>query len=183
MMYHELSDSELVSLAREGSKKAFEALVRRFTPGLVGFLHSLETPVSLVDDIVQETFTKAFFRLVQFDQSRRFSTWLFGIGKNAFFDHCRKNARERKMFDSLDISTFLLPPEKFEEQVEKQKTVEELLQLLPEKAKILIELRIFRDLPFAEIADLLDDTEGNVRIKFFRIIHQLRTLAGKGGKK
>ncbi|RCK78115.1 MAG: RNA polymerase sigma-70 factor, ECF subfamily [Candidatus Ozemobacter sibiricus] len=174
------SDADLVRRALEGARDGYAGLVDRHLPSLVGFLRYLNAPPPLVDDLVQETFTKAFKHLRDYDPRRPFTTWLFSIGKNTFYDHCRKHHREQKMLEAH-------PPapdtsfEGVEEGVVKRRTLEELLASLNEQERMLIQLRIYQDLPFAEIAQIMGDSEGALRVRFHRILKTLRAAASKEG--
>jgi RNA polymerase sigma factor (sigma-70 family) len=167
-----LSDAELVTQAMAGSQSGYTGLVDRHLGPLVGFLRYLGTPADLVDDIAQETFTRAFRSLNQYDSGRPFGSWLLTIGKHAFYDHCRASRRQAKPTDALPLPAESGPG--LEENVIKRRSVEELLAGLPEDARLLVELRVFQDWSFAEIAALLETQEGNVRVRFHRLLRRLR---------
>ncbi len=171
-------DADLVRQALSGDRNGFQGLVKRHLPDLVGFFRHLEVPSSIFDDIIQETFIKAFAHLSSFDQARPFTTWLLTIGKNVFYDQCRKRATEQKHLDTPEP-----PPasEQVEDAALKRRTLDELLDSLSESEKFLVQLRIFQDLPFQEIGKILGEPEANVRVRFHRILKVLRQTAGKEG--
>ncbi|NLI75044.1 MAG: sigma-70 family RNA polymerase sigma factor [Candidatus Riflebacteria bacterium] len=174
------TDADLVHRALEGARDGYCGLVDRHLPSLVGFLRYLNAPPPLVDDLVQETFTKAFGHLADYDPERPFTTWLFSIGKNTFYDHCRKHHREQKMLDAHP-ATRESATEGVEEGAVKRRTLEELLASLTEEERMLVQLRIYQDLPFGEIAQVLGDSEGALRVRFHRVLKTLRVAAGKEG--
>ena len=166
-------DAEFVNMARAGQDAGYNALVDRHLPALVGFLKYLGAPSSQLDDIVQETFTKAFRNLTMFDTGRSFSTWILTIGRNAFYDHCRKNSREREFLKELPTEQ----PKSVEDSVVGRHTLDQLLEQLSEDAKLLVELRVFREMPFSEMAEFLACSEGALRVKFHRVMKSLRVAA------
>lgn len=169
------NDSELVIQARGGSEKAYESLVDKHLPGLFGFFRYLEAPRMIIDDLVQETFTKAFRSLDHYDVSRPFMPWLLSIARNTFYDHCRKEARDRELAkpDPSEAAG------EMETDVINRHSVQEMLNSLSEEGKFLVELRIFQDLPFSDIAKIVGEAETTVRVRFHRILHKLRQVAGK----
>jgi len=173
------SDAELVRRALAGAREGYAGLVDRHLPALVGFLRYLNAPAPLVDDMVQESFTKAFQHLSEYDPQRSFTTWLFSICKNTFYDHCRRHNREQKMLDARNRNPQIA--EGVEEGAIKRRTLEELLASLTEEEKLFVQMRIYQDLPFGEIAQVLGDTEGSLRVRFHRILKTLRVAAGKEG--
>lgn len=164
------SDADLVGQVRAGRREGFEPLVRRHVPSLMRFLQYLGVPRDLQDDLIQETFAKAFERLGQYDTGRPFVTWLLTIGRNLFYDQCRKTSQERREPPPPEPAT----AEPIETTVLGNLSVEQLLQHLPADARVLVELRIFRELPFAEISKTMDVPEAHLRVRFQRVMARLR---------
>ncbi len=171
-----LTDADLVGQILEGEASRFDELVRRHLGSLVGFFRYLHVKPEILDDMVQETFLKALRKLTSFDRKKPFSTWLLTIGKHTCIDHFRKNAREKK---NMEGDTSPVATESPENQIVTRQTLETVLATLPEDAKLLLELRIYKQLPFSEIAETLEESEIGVRVKFHRLLKILRERAGK----
>jgi RNA polymerase sigma-70 factor, ECF subfamily len=73
------TDEELAAGAAAGSRPAFDELVSRYGPRLFHFLRARAGPDEDVEDLVQETFLKAYRHIGRYDPRRRFSTWLYTI--------------------------------------------------------------------------------------------------------
>jgi RNA polymerase sigma-70 factor (ECF subfamily) len=168
---------DLIVQAQQGNKPSFEALVKKSVPCLVGFFKYLGVPFQHMDDLVQETYMRVFKSLKGFDTSKSFAPWLVTIGRHVYDDL-------RKSQSKLPLEPDAIPEPVFgtEEQVENRQIVRDLLKNLSDEALLLIELRIFQDLPFSEIARITGETEGALRVRFHRILGNLRSLAEKGGK-
>lgn len=164
-------DAELVTLALSGDQKGFEGLVDRYLPSLIGFFRYLRVPPGQIDDLVQETFTKALGALKQFDTSRPFLPWLVTIGRNHFLRQARLSKREQSLPEDWDLPD----PGRVEEQAVTRQSLGDILRKLPEEARFLVELRIFQDLPFQEIAQITGQSEGALRVRYHRILQLLRT--------
>lgn len=89
----ELDDTTLASLAVSGEQSAFLVLYDRYKTGVMlhvgGFIPIREE----VEDVVLESFQKAFSQIEFYNPEYRFSTWLFRIARNTAFDHIEKFAR------------------------------------------------------------------------------------------
>jgi RNA polymerase sigma-70 factor (ECF subfamily) len=95
-----LSDISLVTqVAVLHNQKAFDQLVRKYQSPVRRFLlHLTLGNEALSDDLAQETFLKAYTHIAQFKAISSFSTWLFRIAYNVFYDE----VRSRKQTDDLD---------------------------------------------------------------------------------
>ncbi|HKE20555.1 MAG TPA: sigma-70 family RNA polymerase sigma factor [Kofleriaceae bacterium] len=89
----DLTVDDLATRAQGGDEACFQELVSRLRGPLTSFIaRRLQRP-SDADDAVQETFLRAYRHLDRYDPARRFSTWLFAIGKNVASNH---RAAERR---------------------------------------------------------------------------------------
>ena len=89
-------DNALVELAKQGERRAFDALCVRHCPKLVGYLvrrYGRSEYSQDIEDVVQETLLLAWTHIAKFRGDSQFSTWLCTIGRNAFLNHV---ARERR---------------------------------------------------------------------------------------
>lgn len=169
------TDTEVVHEVRNGNNKLFHILVDRHLPSLVGFFRFIRVPDSMIDDMLQETFLRAFERLNQFDTERSFTTWLTVVGRNIFYSEMRKKDRNPPELPR-DVSQHSCEYD----EVLARETVRELLEGLDEESKFLIELRIFRDLPFNEISEITGMPLATLRVKIHRILARLRLRAQEG---
>ena len=90
------TDEELAARAAAGSRPAFEELVSRYSLRLFHFLRSRSGSDEDVEDLVQETFLKAYRNIGRYDSERRFSTWLYTIALRLSISRHRSR-RERPL--------------------------------------------------------------------------------------
>jgi len=171
----EAADLELAQAFRQGRKEAFHGLVDRHLDRLVAYLRYLRVPEAHLDDLVQETFLRAFLSFGAFDLARPFLPWLLRIGRNVFFTAARKEEHEAAKAGALDRP----PPVDVERTAESNLAVEDWMRRLDEEERLLVELRVFQRVPFAEIAGLFQMQEPAVRIRFSRLMKRLRGVAGE----
>ena len=176
-----ISDLELVRKAGQGEDTAFHELVDRYANDLFRLAYSLTGNADDAEDILQETFIKAFRHIDTFrnEQSGAFQAWLQRICVNNSISHLRKMKRRRDNFLSLsDMHTE--PTDKNsspEEKVEHQRFlnfVEQAVNRLSPKQKVIFDLRYTQHKTIRSIAHLLGSSESNVKTQLSRSVKKLR---------
>ena len=167
------SDLELVRLIKKGDSKALENLLEIYIPQLNAFFHYIHVDENNIEDLIQETFERMIKKIDTFDEDKRFSTWLMTIGKNLYVDQYRRKIKADELNSEKDIDVSSSDPE---EEVVGKISVEELLKTLSDKEKFLIEMRVFKQMPFAEISEVTGETETSLRSRFFRALSRLRSI-------
>jgi RNA polymerase sigma-70 factor (ECF subfamily) len=149
------TDLELIQDVKCGQKKSFEALVIRHEKFLMKSIVRMTRDLDAAEDIVQDTFIKAYKRLTLFEGRSSFRSWLYQIALNTARNRFRKHSRETVGTDNMDVAV--------DTQIENQVIaldVRSILQgeiaKLPDRQRTALSLRIFEDLSFKEIADIMD---------------------------
>ncbi|MBK6495977.1 MAG: sigma-70 family RNA polymerase sigma factor [Gemmatimonadetes bacterium] len=93
-----LENSRLVAAHLAGDERAFGELVRRYQVRLLNFIFRMIGDRERAEDLVQEAFVRVHRHLHRFDQSRKFSTWLYTIGSNLAKNELRNRARSPLVF-------------------------------------------------------------------------------------
>lgn len=174
-MLRKKEDLLLIRKIRAGEVGALERLIDRYLNQLVNFFRYLRAPEASIDDLVQDTFERVINRLDAYDEQKRFSSWILTVGRNLYFDQCRRENRKR---DHLQQAVYE-PSQSPEDEVVERQTASELLQTLNPQERFLVEMRVFQNMPFAEIAELTGEVEVTLRSRFFRIMGRLRITLEK----
>ena len=98
-MLRDLDSEELAWRAKQGCQASFTELVHRYAPRLHAFLRRKTRDRHEVEDLVQDTFIKAYQNLGRYDDSWKFSTWLFTIATRLAASHRRKREPRSSTFD------------------------------------------------------------------------------------
>ena len=131
------------------------------------------------EDIVQETFLRAYRALDRFDPQAQVSTWLYAIASNCAIDLLRRRKRRGPQVE-LDRDGHAEPagaepgPERRAVHRELGARVQAELGRLAPKERVAFTLRHFEDLSIREIADLMGTPEGSVKNNIFRAVRKLR---------
>jgi len=190
-------DRELVRRAREGEQQAFFALAKRHRPGIERLIRPMVRTASSdeLEDLVQESLTKAFLHLNSYSDEYAFSTWLYRIATNHAIDFLRRkklnafsinapvSSNTGKQEDDsreFEISDSSWVPEELMMADERTRLIEEAIEQLPENYRRIIRLRHSDDMEYEEIAKVLKIPMGTVKVHLHRARAALaKLLEGK----
>ena len=172
-------DLELVRRAKENEAKAFETLLKKYRKSVYYMLLKMVHNADDAEDLTQEAFAKAFSSLEKFDPKYAFSTWLFRIATNNCIDFIRKKRVSTVSIDnpyegddgdsfSFDIKDNNLNPNEVMLKQQRKEYLMKAIDKLPQKYKVLVELRYFQELSYEEVADEMDLPLGTVKAQLFR---------------
>ncbi|QDV05082.1 ECF RNA polymerase sigma-E factor [Planctomycetes bacterium Poly30] len=180
--YQTADDSQLVSATLEGHAEAFEVLVERYQRRLFGLVRNYTRNAAEVEDIVQDTFLKAFSRLETFQQSSAFYTWLYRIGVNTILDVMKRRGRNpvtavedpelvgRTGTGASDATQERLSirPDARLEREEVGEITRSVMDELPEIFRTVLVMRELEQMAYQDIADTLEISIGTVESRLFR---------------
>lgn len=166
-------DMEIVQRVLEGDTEAFGTLVQRYSGkvyGLaVGMLHDAER----AEDVAQETFLRAYEHLDSFRGASAFATWLYRIAYNRAAEYCRR----QRPFGRLDERCRAVADEEVSAERYDPETVVRMrhaLLRLPPDDRALVTLFYEEECPIAEIAQMMNLSQANVKVRLHRIRGRLR---------
>jgi RNA polymerase sigma-70 factor (ECF subfamily) len=168
----QLSDEELVSKAAAGSQASFEELVYKYSPRLFHFLrHKVDTDQD-IEDLIQETFLKAFRNIDRYDPDWKFSTWLYTIAvRLAISDYRSKRTKDPSM---MPIPTSSQPDE-IVIQKEESQNIWILAKTLKKEQYEALWLRYAEDMSVREVSKVMKKTQIYTRV----LLHRARLNLAK----
>ena len=178
----------LMEYRSQGSRWAFEELVRRYERELFGYLRHYLDDAEMAEDVFQQTFLQVHLKCDQFESGRMVRPWLYTVATNQAIDCKRRNRRHRMV--SLDrhtgveaeeeagtLVTLLDSPEpdpaEQSEAAERSREVRRALETLPEDTRQLVMLVYFQGLKYREAAEVLDIPVGTVKSRLHAAIRKL----------
>ena len=164
-----------IELAKKGDQSAFTYLLDHYWNEVYGFMLKRTENETDTEDIVIETFAKAFDKIQTYNPEFQFNTWLIAIAKNVHIDMLRK----RKSSLSVDFSNeddyraynLADTTPTAEDKIITEQNLSRLLQCIKELKphyQEVIQLRYFQELSYQEIADHLGEPLNNIKIKLLR---------------
>lgn len=174
--------SDLVARAKAGDRKAFEDLVRGTYEKVHGLALRLTGNEHDADDVVQDTYVRAFNGLRRFRGDARFSTWLHRITANSASNLLSRRSRHRRRHHDLDEVVELADhrpehdPALNAEIAATGSRLERALDHLPSRLRNVVVLRDLHGMSHREIAEELDITESAAKVRLHRARIRLREL-------
>jgi RNA polymerase sigma-70 factor (ECF subfamily) len=162
-------EARLVAAARDGDRRAFGQLYERFFPMVHGLLLA-RVPRADVDDLVQDAFLQALWRLGSLRDDGAFGPWLAAIARNRARDRWRRGERSDPL--PPDVPG---PPHPEGEAI----TVLAAIRRLPEAYRDTLVLRLVEGMTGPEIAERTGLTPGSVRVNLHRGLAMLRDALGR----
>ncbi|MDH4070759.1 MAG: sigma-70 family RNA polymerase sigma factor [Ignavibacteria bacterium] len=173
----EPTDLEYVLQVRGGNRQAFTGLMRRHQERVYWIARRFVGNHADADDIVQETFVKAYLGLGDFRNDAAFFTWLYRITVNLSLNANRKKQVMAYLRESDLIARFLPGGEKPDDRLvghETEKALYEAMTTLPEKQRSVFVLRFFERMPYEEISDVLKTSVGGLKANYHHAIRKIR---------
>ena len=164
---------DLIEMARKGQKQAFSQLVKMYYGLVMHFLLDRGLGHADAEDIAQETFLKAYSKVHQLSSAGSFAGWLLRIARNVWIDRFRKLQRQKNHTEESDLDE-LFESRSPEVIALDNAAVYDVYSTLKPRETVIIDLRVFQQLSFSEIAEIIGSKESNVRLIFHRTMKKLR---------
>jgi RNA polymerase sigma-70 factor (ECF subfamily) len=172
-----------VTRLRAGDQDTLREVIAAFGERITAVVSGILRDRDAVDDVVQETFAKAWFRISSFKGDSGLYTWLYRVAVNASKDYIK--GRKRRPASSLDeVQTGHLPaaePHVLEglERREARLAVRAAIAALPEHYRSVLALRELEGMTYDQIAEVLGLSLGTVESRLFRARKRFRALVLK----
>lgn len=142
-----------------------EEIYQEYARTVFKYLLSKTHDEDLAEELTQETFYQAIKSIDRFDESCKISTWLCAIAKNQLLSYRRKHP-EQENLENTELATDSVEQAVFEE-LERVELMRQLHQC-PEPFREVMYLRIFGNLSFKEIGEIMEKSENWARVTFYR---------------
>ena len=173
-----IGDAECVKRVQRGDTDSFEILVRRYQRTIFNLVYRLLGDYDEAAEAAQEVLLSAYKSIGQFRGDANFSTWLYWIALNHASTRrtSLNNARQRYVvFDDTEVIAdgVMDPARSFEHKEIQQQVQQALNRLDPADARIIL-LRDLQDVPYEDVAEMLDIPVGTVKSRLHRARQALK---------
>jgi RNA polymerase sigma-70 factor, ECF subfamily len=169
-------DADLLARTRAGERGAFDLLVRRHQRGIFYLALRYVKRDADAQDVTQRAFVRAYKSIGSFRGQSRFRTWLYRIAINLSLNHLRDHRRE--VATELREDAMVTSPVGAGELIagERAAALRAAVEKLPPKQRMVLELRVYDELPFREVAELAGCSENAAKVNFHHAVKRLRAL-------
>lgn len=179
-MQEEYTDKELFEmfLNKGNPNYAFDLIVRKYQQRL--YLHIRKLVISHDDtnDVLQNTFIKAWRGLSKFRADSELFTWLYRIATNEAFTFLKRKKR-RYFLPVVDLENSLaneLQSDSFFTGSEIQKKLYKAILQLPKKQRVVFNMRYFDEIPYEKMAKILDTSQGALKASYHHAVKKIEKI-------
>lgn len=179
------TDAQLVNNYLKGDEHALRLLYERHIPAVYNFIARLSPAQTDIDDIVQETFVKAWKNLKKYNPALSFKTWIFTIAKNILLDQLKKKRPLIYSFndpddESINIEDSNPLPDVVLDEKDADERVSALLEILSPAQRATVVLHAMEGLTFREIGEVLGQPMDTIKTRYRRAIASLSKQISNG---
>jgi RNA polymerase sigma-70 factor (ECF subfamily) len=175
------SAEDLIARARSGEADTFQLIFDRYSRPVISFIYDMTTDRELSEELMQETFVRAYRNLHTLRGDAKLSTWLFGIAKNVAREQLRARLRLARRVEIDDESVRELPdcrmpPDDSLINKELNGVIHDALAGLDEDKRLVFSLKIFQQQSYEEIAAITGFSIAKLKTDLHRARIEMRRL-------
>ena len=164
-----INETEIIELmsSEKTREKGVRSMMDAYQSRLYWHIRRLIVDHDLAQDVLQDTFIKAYQNFHQFKQDSQLYTWLYRIATNESLQQLNKLKKMQKSEEGSDYHLQNLVAENVSAEADEiQILLQKAIQSLPEKQKLVFTLRYYDDLPYEEISKIVDMSVGTLKTNY-----------------
>jgi RNA polymerase sigma-70 factor (ECF subfamily) len=171
------TDAELVQASLAGDRRAFDVIVERHQRAIYRVCYRFAGTHEDASDLAQDVFVRAYKGLRRFKGNASLGTWLYRIAVNVSLNHLNaKKPLSEPIITSEGVAAASEAPVDALLRGERAEQVRSAIRRLPRKQRATLILRVYHELPHAQIATILGSSVGAVKANFFHALNNLKKL-------
>lgn len=161
-------DEEILKIAHLDKDKGFKCLIERFQEPLYWHIRRMLTCHEDAEDVLQETFLRAYRHLDSFKGDSKLSTWLYKIATNEVLRFIEKHKQTMVALDDLErqYAYEVQDSGSDDDTAEQLVWLQKAIRHLPEKQRLVFNLRYYDELEYAEISEILNTQVETLKTNF-----------------
>ena len=177
------NEQEIIALLQvpEKQREAFECIVKEYSEQIYWQIRRMVLSHDDANDILQNTFIKAWTNIDYFRGDAKMSTWLYRIALNESLTFLNKQrANSQLSIDDTDTEMLnKLESDPYFDGDETQKIFIEAIKRLPEKQQMVFNLKYFKEMKYEEIAEILGTSIGGLKASYHHAVKKIETFLEK----
>jgi len=175
-----LIDAKLLELIKdpETREKGFRVFVETYQKRVYGMVRKMVIIHEDADDVVQNTFIKAYKNIDSFHGKSTLFTWIYRIAVNESLNFLEKKKRRNffSMEDHHEVMLGYLDRSSLIDGDEVQRKLQKAIIRLPEKQRLVFNLRYFEELPYEEISKMTQTTVGGLKAGYHHAVKKIEEI-------
>ncbi|HEX9103195.1 MAG TPA: sigma-70 family RNA polymerase sigma factor [Polyangia bacterium] len=172
----EPDDQALVARFRRGDGAAFDALVRRYQRPIYWLARRYLGNDADAKDVAQRALVQAFVKLRQLRDAGSFRAWVYRTAANLALNVLRDRKPSAPLGDEVAAAPAREPLVEPMLEAETQRRLRDAVTRLPPQQRLVVELRIYEELPFAAVAEIAECSEDSAKVSFHHALKKLRVM-------
>ena len=149
----------------EKQREAFGIIVRQYSEQLYWKIRNIVQDHDDANDVLQNTFMKAWMALGDFQSKSKISTWLYRIAVNESLDHLRRQKSKVSADEDISVANRLLADEYFNGD-ETQALLQQAIAKLPDVQRTVFTLRYYDNMKYSEMSRVMNTSEGALKASY-----------------
>jgi RNA polymerase sigma-70 factor (ECF subfamily) len=172
-----ISDEEILNLLQNdiNVEQGFRWLVLKYQERLYGHIRRMVNEHDDANDVIQNTFIKVFKNIKKFERNAQLYTWLYRIATNetiTFINKKKKKATTSIDDGDLDMANRLSADSYFDGDLAQSK-LKRAIEILPEKQKLVFNMRYFDEMSYKEISNILETSVGGLKASYHHAVKKI----------
>lgn len=172
-------DEQILELLRSGPgfERGFRLLMQHYRERLYWHIRHLVLLHEDADDVLQNTFIKVYKGILQFEGKSKLYTWLYRIATNEALTYLQSKARQNAtpLEEVCLMLTSTLKADQWFDGDEAQWQLQNAIARLPEKQRLVFNMRYYEEMPYEEMARVLDTSVGALKASFHHAVKKIET--------
>ncbi len=172
-----LDEKELISQLQDPStqRAAFEQVVKSYSEPLYWQIRRMVLNHEDANDLLQNTFIKAWTNIEQFRGDARLSTWLYRIALNESLNFLNRQQAQKNFSIDNEESSIVnqLESDPYFDGDETQRIFQQAIRTLPEKQRIVFQMKYFQEMKYEDISDIMGTTIGALKASYHHAVKKI----------
>jgi RNA polymerase sigma factor (sigma-70 family) len=170
-----MTDEQIMEAVKNGHLQQASVLFDRYHKRLFNFLARMTMDRDLAEDLTQNVFLRMIRYRNSYREGLKFQSWIYQVARNVFSDHYQTQKNRKSDFVDVEkMSEVIKDHEEETEQDDREKILYRSMALLSEEQRELLVLTRFQHMKYEEVAELMETTVANIKVKVHRAIAKLR---------
>ncbi len=169
-----MTDETIMEAVKSGDLQQATLLFERYNKRIYNFLARMTSDRLLAEDLTQNVFLRIIKYRMSYREGARFQSWIYQIARNVFSDHYQSVKNRYSDFVDVEKISDHMPDNEEMEQQERENLLQRSMARLTDEQRELLVLTRFEHMKYEEVAELMNTTVANIKVRVHRAIGRLR---------